>query len=93
MDYRHPQRLHLLIKRTRFLLNTIERPIKVYAGRTRMPQHAYEPIFDRAAIQIFNNVNDFYHVANTPSLMPADWIIPKIFATSTILALVIPDEG
>jgi hypothetical protein len=65
MDHAGAKRIRLHVHRSRLLEDTIKSPISVYFLFPRMREHAEEPILYSAAVEVFNDVEDFQNCSQT----------------------------
>ena len=59
MEYASPRRLGSAIQFARLFEDAVERPIDRHSSIARMLEHPQEPIFHRAPIEIFDNMQNF----------------------------------
>ena len=59
MDDASPRRLRPTLRFTRLFQDAVERPIDRHSSITRMLEHAQEPIFHCAPIEVFDNMQNF----------------------------------
>ena len=58
MNHSGAKRLCPLVHRSLLREDAIKSPTNLYSLRMRMLEHAHEPILHRAAVEIFNDVED-----------------------------------
>ena len=59
MDHACAERSRFLVHRSWLPEYAIESPIDINFPFARMPHHPYKPVFHRAAVEVFDDVEDF----------------------------------